>query len=159
MAEQQFHSLYPDYDVLAKWNTPSWNEQTRGVVAKRLSEVPSRAFFDKIQYKVLEAVCDRVMPQPERSAREKVPIAPWLDCKLKNNETTGTRYVPLPPLQECWRQGINAIEAEAKLRFNRSFHQLDPAEQDKQGRGIDTAVIAPKRHFTQVGHFAVAEFV
>jgi hypothetical protein len=130
MAEQQFRSLYPNYDVLAKWNTPSWNEQTRAVVAKRLSEVPSREFFDEFQYKTLEAVCDRVMPQPERSAREKIPIAPWLDQKLKKNETNGTRYVPLPPQQECWRQGINAIEAEAKLRFDRSFHRLDQAEQD-----------------------------
>lgn len=130
MAEQRFESLYPDYDVLAKWDTPSWNEQTRAVVSKRLKEVPGREFFGELQYKTLEAVCDRVMPQPEREPREKVPIAPWIDQKLKRNATTGTRYVPLPPLQECWRQGIDAIEAEARHRFHRSFHRLDPAEQD-----------------------------
>jgi hypothetical protein len=33
-------------------------------------------------------------------------------------------------LRECWLKGINAIEAEARHRFHRSFHILDPAEQD-----------------------------
>ena len=61
MAKQEFRSLYPDYDVLAKWDTPSWNEQTRAVVAKRLNQVPSREFFDELQYETLEAVCDRVV--------------------------------------------------------------------------------------------------
>ena len=137
MTNNQFQSLYPDYDVLAKWNTPSWNEQTREVVAKRLNQIPSREFFDELQYRTLEAVCDRVIPQPERSAREKVPIAPWLDQKLNNNETNGTRYLPLPPQQKCWKKGLNAIEAESKLRFKRSFHSLDQAEQDMLLKTID----------------------
>jgi len=137
MPDKPFQSLYPDYDVLAKWNTPSWNEKTRQVVAKRLNQVPSREFFDELQYKTLEAVCDRIIPQPERKQHEKVPIAPWLDAKLKKNQTNGTRYVPLPPQQECWRQGLNAIEAEAKLRFKRSFHLLDQAEQDILLHAID----------------------
>jgi hypothetical protein len=141
MPDNQFQSLYPDYDVLAKWNTPSWNEQTRAVVAKRLSEVPSRAFFSELQYKTLEAVCDRVMPQTERSPSDKVPIAPWIDAKLQKNETNGTRYVPLPPQQECWRMGMDAIEAEAKLRFRRSFHLLDQAEQDILLRAIDNGEV------------------
>ena len=144
MADEKFRSLYPDYDVLEKWNTPSWNEQTRKVVAKRLDEVPSREFLDELQYKTLEAICDRVMPQPERGAHEKVPIAPWIDQRLQRNETTGTRYLPLPPLQECWRQGIDAIEAEAHHRFRRSFHVLDPVEQDIVLHAInDNAVQAP----------------
>ena len=130
MPEKPFQSLYPDYDVLAKWNTPSWNDQTRAVIAKRLNQVPSREFFDELQYKTLEAICDRVVPQPERSARDKVPIAPWLDAKLHKNQTNGTRYVPLPPQRECWQQGMNAVEAEAKVRFERPFHALDQAEQD-----------------------------
>jgi hypothetical protein len=137
MPDQQFHSLYPGYDVLAKWNTPSWNEQTRAVVAERLANVPAREFFDELQYQTLEAICDCVMPQPERSAREKVPIAPWLDRKLKNDETNGTRYTPLPAQRECWRRGMDAIEAEAKGRFKRSFHMLDRAEQNVLLKALD----------------------
>ena len=130
MTDETFHSLYPDYDVLAKWNSPSWNDQTRVVVAKRLTKVPLRRFFDPLQYETLKAVCDRVMPQPERGVKDRVPIAPWLDDKIMRDVTSGTRYPPLPPQQECWRRGMDAIEAEAKQRFRRSFHKLDPAEQD-----------------------------
>ncbi len=137
MAEEKFQSLYPDYNVLAKWNSPSWNEQTRAVVAKRLNQVPSHQFFDELQFKTLQAVCDRVLPQPERSAKDKVPIAPWIDAKLVNNETNGTRYPPLPPQRECWMRGMNAIEAEAKHRFHRSFHLLDDAEQNIILHAID----------------------
>jgi hypothetical protein len=136
MAEEKFHSLYPDYDVLAKWNTPSWNDQTRAVVAKRLNNVPPRQFLSELQFATLEAVCDRVMPQPDREPENKVPIAPWIDAKLQQNKTNGTRYPPLPPQRECWKRGMDAIEAEAQARFRRSFHKLDPAEQDILLRAI-----------------------
>lgn len=137
MAEEAFRTLYPGYDVLAKWNTPSWNEQTRAVVAKRLNEVPPRRFFDELQFQTLEAVCDRVMPQPERSVKDKVPIAPWIDAKLHVNQTNGTRYPPLPPQRECWRRGMDAMEAEAQARLRRAFHRLDRTEQDMLLRAID----------------------
>jgi hypothetical protein len=137
MAGEKFQTLYPDYDVVAKWNSPSWNDQTRVVLAKRLSKVPTRRFFDELQYETLKAVCDRVMPQPERSVKDKVPIAPWIDDRLARNVTNGTRYPPLSPQQECWKRGMDAIEAEAKHRFGRSFHKLDPAEQDILLRAID----------------------
>jgi Gluconate 2-dehydrogenase subunit 3 len=137
MADEQFHSLYPDYDVLAKWNTPSWNEQTRAVVAKRLKEVPARQFFDELQFQTLQAVCGRVIPQPDREPKDKVPIAPFIDAKLQKNATNGTRYPPLPPQRECWKRGMDAIQAEAQARFRRSFHKLDPAEQDILLRAIE----------------------
>ena len=128
MAER-FRNPYPDYDVLAKWDSPSWNDQTREVVSKRLREVPPRRFLSETQYATLEAVCDRVMPQPERGA-DKVPITPWIDARLFDNQGSGTRYEPMPPLQECWRRGLDAVEAEAQHRFGRAYPALDPAEQD-----------------------------
>ena len=129
MSERAFRNPYPDYDVLAKWDTPSWNEQTRAVVARRLRDVPPRRFLTERQFATLEAVCDRAIPQPERGV-SKVPIAPWIDARLFRNQTSGTRYVPLPPLQECWRRGLDAIEAEAQHRYRRSYHALDKTEQD-----------------------------
>ena len=49
--------LYPGYDVLAKRHTPSWNEQTRAVVDKRLHQVPDRRFFTETEWAILSAVC------------------------------------------------------------------------------------------------------
>ena len=129
MTERPFRNPYPGYDVLAKWDTPSWNEQTREVIDQRLTDVPPRRFFTETQWATMEAVCDRVMPQPERGA-DKVPILPWIDARLHDNQGSGTRFEPMPPLQECWRRGVDAIEAEAQHRFGRAFHVLDQAEQD-----------------------------
>jgi hypothetical protein len=132
---ENFSSLYPGYDVLAKWDTPSWNDVTRAVVAKRLTEVPSRRFFTERQWATLVAVCSRVIPQPER--KEPVPIAPFIDAMVYENEGTGTRYASLPPEQECWKRRMDAIEAEAQHRFRRSFDQLDRDEQDLILRAMD----------------------
>ena len=129
MAERSFLNPYPDYDVLAKWDTPSWNDQTRAVIARRLRDVPPRRFLTETQFATLDAVCDRVMPQPERGD-DKVPIAPFIDAQLHDNRTSGTRYEPLPTMRVCWQRGLDAIEAEAQQRFHRAYVALDPAEQD-----------------------------
>ncbi|HEU5018730.1 MAG TPA: gluconate 2-dehydrogenase subunit 3 family protein [Pseudolabrys sp.] len=125
---KEFTSLYPNYDVLKKWDTPSWNDITRAVIEKRLNEVPRRRFFTERQWVTLVAVCDRVMPQPDRS--DPVPIAPWIDTRVYERQGTGTHYASLPPQQECWRHGMDAIEAEAQHRHRRPFDKLDPVEQD-----------------------------
>jgi Gluconate 2-dehydrogenase subunit 3 len=127
MAEP-FRSLYPHYDVLAKWTSPSWNDPTRKVVGHRLTEVPSRRFFTEDEWATLEAVCDRIMPQPERP--HPVPIVPWIDLQVHEDRGTGTRYAGLPPQKDCWRFGIAAIDAEARLRHGRPFRDLDPEQQD-----------------------------
>jgi Gluconate 2-dehydrogenase subunit 3 len=130
-----FTRLYPHYDVLDKWHTPSWNDVTRSVVEKRLTEVPARRFFNEQQWLTLVAVCGCVMPQPERS--DPVPIAPWIDAKLFEGQGSGTRYASLPPEQDCWRRGMDAIDAEAQHRYRRSFHSLDPVEQELLLHSLD----------------------
>jgi hypothetical protein len=130
MTDQPFETLYPDYDVLAKWDSPSWNEQTRAVVRRRLTEIPSRRFLTEAQWQTLEAVSDRALPQPERGPADKVPIVPWIDARLAANATTGTRFHPLPPMRECWQRALDAIDAEARERFARGFAELGPDEQD-----------------------------
>lgn len=127
MTDRPFETLYPDYDVLAKWDSPSWNRQTRQVVHDRLHHVPPRRFLTETQWATLGAICDCVIPQPERDSREKVPIAPWIDAKLEANQSSGTRYEPLPPMRECWQRGLDAVNSEAQQRFHAPFAALDPA--------------------------------
>jgi hypothetical protein len=45
MKEQTFQSRYPGYNVLDKWSSPDWDDQTREVVRKRLEEIPRIRFF------------------------------------------------------------------------------------------------------------------
>jgi hypothetical protein len=123
-----FHTPYLTYDVLDKWDSPSWNEQTRKVVGKRLDEVPPRRFLTAEQWSLIEAIVERLIPQPDRE--EPLPIVPWIDDMLHNNQTPGYRYADMPPMRDAWRQGLEAIAAEAHNRHGKQFERLAPDEQD-----------------------------
>jgi len=128
MSEGEFDTPYRDYDVLEKWDSPSWNAQTREVVRRRLEEVPERNFLTEDEWSLLEAVVARLMPQPDRAA--PVPITPWIDEMLAENRGPGYRYADMPPLRDAWRQGLAAIAAEARDRHGVAFAQLTSAQQD-----------------------------
>lgn len=124
----EFRSPYDGYDVLEKWDSPSWNEQTREAVGRRLDEVPDRHFLSADQWSLLEAVAARLMPQPERD--EPVPIVPWIDDRLRKDRGPGYRYAAMPPMREAWTCGLEAIAAECADRFGKSFQELSGEEQD-----------------------------
>lgn len=124
-----FETPYEAYDVLDKWDSPSWNDQTREALRKRLEEVPERRFLSSGQWSLLEAIVARLIPQPERE--EPVPIVPWIDDMLHKNHGPGYRYADMPPLREAWRQGLDAIAAEALDRHGKTFEQLSTKDQDE----------------------------
>jgi len=124
----EFRTSYPDYNVLDKWDSPSWNDQTRETVRKRLDEVPQRHFLSAEQWALLEAIVDRLIPQPERE--EPVPIVPWIDDRLHKDRRHGYRYADLPPMREAWTTALDAVAAECRERFATRFEQLGADEQD-----------------------------
>ena len=110
---------YPTYDVLARWESPSFNDATREVLSERLERVPQRLFFTEAEWARLEAVVARLIPQPDRTP--PIPITPWIDKQLQENHTDGFRYDDLPPQGEAWRRGLAGLEAESKRRFDKSL--------------------------------------
>lgn len=120
---------YPDYDVLAKRGTPSWDEATRRVVDARLAVHRGPRFFTQGEWRTLEAVCARIVPEPP--GRPRVPTAAYVDEKLFCGHGDGYRRAGLPPQGEAWRRGLAALEAEAKTAVRRRFHQLEAAERDR----------------------------
>jgi hypothetical protein len=119
---------YPGYDVLAKRHTPSWNEKTRRVIDQRLALPRGPRFFSEEEWRVLESVCTRIVPQP--SMRAPVPIAAMIDAQLFEGKGDGYRHHRLPPKGEAWRRGLRALDAEARARSSVGFSQLDTTEQD-----------------------------
>src|SRR4051812_40093645 len=94
--------LYPGYDVLSKRDTPSWNEQTRRVINRRLAVDPqAHQFFNDQEWRTLCAICARIIPQPPQ--REPVPIAALIDRKMTENVRDGYRHARLPPMQQSWQ--------------------------------------------------------
>lgn len=154
---ESFRPRFPNYDVLDKWATPSWNDQTRAVVKKRLTEIPDRRFLTETEWDILQAVCDRLIPQPDRPGNA-VAIVPFIDEKLFHNRGSGYRYAELPPLREAWRRGIHAIDDEARNRWSNGFCELPDNQKDAVLRAIqhgDTLSAAwvklpPKRFFKSV---------
>ncbi len=121
---------YPGYDVLAKRSSISWNEQTRRVIDARLAvDNAEHRFFSDTEWPTMLAICGRIVPQPESRARP-APVATLVDQKLHKDERDGYRDARLPHLQEAWRRGVHAIDAEAQSRHGMRFHQLDSQQQD-----------------------------
>ncbi|MBA2935201.1 gluconate 2-dehydrogenase subunit 3 family protein [Sphingomonas sp. CGMCC 1.13654] len=121
---------YPGYDVLAKRNTPSWDEATRKVVDKRLATPDRPRFLTRDEWSVAAAFCERILPQREDAA--PVPLAALLDAKLLADHGDGFRDADMPYMREAWRRGLAAIEAEAKTRHGgRSFASLSDEDQDR----------------------------
>ncbi len=122
---------YPGYDVLQKRDSPSWNQQTRAVIDRRLAINPDHhCFLSDTEWTTLRALCDRIVPQPP-DRQHPVPIAAMIDAKLDHNARDGYRDARLPALREAWRRGLAAIEEESRTRHGRGFHALAPADQDE----------------------------
>jgi hypothetical protein len=121
---------FPGYDVLDKRRSPSWNEQTRRVIDARLAiDAHRRAFFSEVEWRTLNAVCERILPQPADRTRP-VPLAAMVDEKMATNAGDGYRDARLAPMGEVWRRGLAALDAEARARHGRAFADLSTDERD-----------------------------
>ena len=156
MSEPPFASPFGSYDVLDKVDSPSWNDQTRRVVRKRLREIPDRRFFDEREWAIAEAIAARIVPQPERAA--PVPIVPFIDETLQEKRGKGYRYADMPPAADAWRRGLAAIDDESRLSGGRGFAELaDDAKDALLGRvqrgDVASALwngLPPRRFFTEL---------
>jgi hypothetical protein len=128
--DRALRTRYPGYDVLAKWAGPDWDAQTRAVVRQRVQDVPPIRFLTGEEVRLLEAIVQRLVPQPDRDPAERIPIVPWIDEKLHHDLRDGYRYEELPPLRKAWRLGLAGIEESARVIHARAFADLDIAAQD-----------------------------
>jgi hypothetical protein len=119
---------YPGYDVLSKRWSQSWNDITREVIDRRLAVPREPRFFSATEWKILTAVCDRIMPQPPD--RPPVPLAAYVDQKMASGALDGYRYATLPPQDEAWRRGLAALEEAARTAHALGFADLSSQEQD-----------------------------
>ncbi len=125
---QTHHGRYPGYDVLDKRHTMSWDDVTRRVIDRRLATSHEPRFFTPEDWRTLDALCARIIPQPDD--RPPIPLAALLDATLLENQTQGFRVDPLPYEGEAWKHALAAFEAEAQARFGMPFHELSPEARD-----------------------------
>jgi len=119
---------YPGFETLMQQKF--WDATTRDVVLERVNKVPSIRFFTPEEARLLEAICDRVIPQDDRDAARRIPIVPRIDERLFLNHLDGYRFEDMPPDQEAYRMGIQAIDQIAGHLHQHGFLELAPLEQD-----------------------------
>jgi hypothetical protein len=119
---------FPEYDVLRKRRTPSWNDKTREVIARRLAVPLEPKFFTADEFETLEALAARIVPQP--STRSAIPVAVLVDEKLHLRKQDGYRHAGMPRDDEAWRQGLVALDSEARLAYRERFRDLSAEQQD-----------------------------
>ncbi len=125
---------YPGYDVLQKRNSPSWNDITRRVVDARLAVPDHARFFTPSEWQTLEAVCARIVPQPDRADPVKLPA--YVDEKMLTNRADGFRYPGMPKQGDAWRRGLAALDEAAARDHGRRFHDLAPTQQDAMLKAV-----------------------
>jgi len=110
--------LFPGYDVLAKRETPSWNDKTRSVIDARMALADTAPrFFDAAEFRTLTALCDCICPQQ----RNRIPVAALVDEKMHLNHADGYRLASMPHMREAWRRGLAAIDEAAQMLHGRAF--------------------------------------
>ncbi|KVH35306.1 gluconate 2-dehydrogenase [Burkholderia cepacia] len=121
---------YAGYDVLAKRDTPSWNDATRRAIDARLRVADAAPrHLDAERFATLDALCARIVPlQPGDG--ERIPTAALLDARLADDEGDGYRDARLPPLRAAWQTGLAALDAMARHAHGRPFASLGANDAD-----------------------------
>lgn len=119
---------YPGYQTLSQRNF--WDAATRDEVEKRVYKIPEIRFFTAEQLPVMNAVCARILPQDDRLPEWQIPIVNYIDERLFKKEISGYRFEDMPPDEEAYRLGLEAIEQTAQAIHGERFVDLDPLKQD-----------------------------
>jgi hypothetical protein len=122
---------YPDFDVTrADKLDLDWDEKTTDLIGRRLRDVPGFRFFDPGEVRLLEAVCDRLLPQDDRPPEWRIPVPPWIDDRLARGESEGYRYDEMPDDGTAYRLGLVAVDRTAAALHGAGFPDLPAADQD-----------------------------
>ncbi len=123
-----------NYTAITLLKTDLVTDPTRDVLTERLN-APARqpTFFSSDEFILLEAVCDRLVPQ---QAAERIDMAGPIDKRLTEGAGDGWRYDDMPPDGEAYRLGLRGIVESAEAMFGSSFQNLSDEQRDKVLGGI-----------------------
>ena len=125
---------YPGFSTLGQQK--AWDATTREVILDRVSNVSSIRFFTPEQARLLECICDRILPQDDRQASRRIPIVPQIDKRLYENILDGYRYESMPPDREAYVLGLKAIQEIAQSLHERAFAALGMCAQENILRSL-----------------------
>ncbi|GAB3892494.1 gluconate 2-dehydrogenase subunit 3 family protein [Spirosoma agri] len=126
---------YPVGTVRDLLTTDLVTEATRQALVKRLNTPPRQpTFFSTDEFTLLQAVCDRLVPQGETD--QPIPVADGIDERLSGSETNGWRYDTMPTDGDAYKLGLKGIDESAQALFQQPFLSLTGGEQDQVLKAI-----------------------
>lgn len=135
---------YPGYDVLAKRDTPSWNDATRRAIDARLRVAANAPrYLDPERFATLGALCARIVPQQPGGAGT-IPTAALVDARLAADGGDGYRDARLPPLRAAWQTGLAALDAMARHAYGCSFATLGARDADALLQAVQKGDVDPR---------------
>jgi hypothetical protein len=120
--------LFMGYDVLAKRDTPSWNDKTRETIDERLALEVREGVLAPAQLATLRKVVGRICPDPP--GRSSTTTLAMIVDKIADDTGVGFRPAGLPRTAEAWRRGLDARDAEARERYAVAFASLTDENAD-----------------------------
>jgi hypothetical protein len=113
---------YPGYSTLSQQGF--WDAATRETVLSRLEPPPKIRFFSCEEVRLLECICDHILPQDDRDLTHRIPIVPFIDDRLYEKRIPGYRFASMPPDGEAYQLGLRAINSMAKTLFSLEFLEM-----------------------------------
>ena len=120
----------PQNTVRTLLATDHVTDATRQVLTERLNTPPRQpTFFAADEFALLQAICDRLIPQDNRP--EPIDVAGGIDERLSQNKSNGWRYDVMPADADAYRQALAGVEETAQSLFQQPFRQLSGDQQNK----------------------------
>jgi len=120
----------PDKSRVEQLLATDWvREPTRRALQTRL-DTPVKTepeYFSAVAFRQLQFICARLIPQPQ----QEVDLPGSLDTQLKHGSGKGWRYDMLPPDEQLFETGIQAVNATAIHLYQQEFGNLDEYQQDE----------------------------
>ncbi len=119
---------YPGYSVLAQQSY--WDAATRSLILDRVTNLPPVRFFSAEEARLLETICDHIVPQDDRDSDCRIPLMPQIDKRLAANKIPGYQFEDMPSDREAYRLGLQAIDQIALHLHARPFIEIAPLDRD-----------------------------
>lgn len=133
---------YPAGTVRAVMTTDLVTPATAQALQARLVATEGQGVFDPAARAVLALVCDRLVPQPDRSM--PIDLVAIVEHKLAGGVGDGWRYDMMPGDVTAMRRGIVAIDASAKTWFWAGFADLDTMSCDLLLAAVQRGDVQPE---------------
>lgn len=142
LAESDGGGRFPHFNTTDQ--VKHWDATTASVVMGRLGLPPDIRFFTPTQEAAASALFNQLLDQREEP---RIPVVAMVDARLAAQETDGWHYEDMPVDADSWRQSLDALDEEARIRCGTVFAAATWHEQTRLLQSIQNLGSTPWHGF------------